>query len=308
MSDLKDFIIKSGGVAGDIGNDSTAFPHGLIVQDGVLLKYTGAGGDLIIPEGVTEIDSFVFENCATIDKLILPNNLTIIGEQAFTHSNIKTAYIPNIEEMGSGAFEGCEQLNEVIMGDSIEKIADVAFMNCISLSKIIFPKKLKTIEDGAFLNCKAIERLELPITVTSIGKQAFDNCSLLEFVSLPDKITTIGSGAFARCHHLKELNCNETVLRIFLDSFNAKNLFDITYKILMGRLKITASVDEKFIKYIRKNHLKIFSYIAESDNEYAFTQFVKYMGKITEKEKTKYNKILSDFSYAEHVKKTLSEL
>ena len=71
------------------------------IKDGVLVKYNGNGGDVVIPEGVTSIDELdnngrVFYN--NIDRLVLPKSLKDIMEYTFCDINLKELVIHgNIE-------------------------------------------------------------------------------------------------------------------------------------------------------------------------------------------------------------------
>jgi hypothetical protein len=62
MSDLKDFVI----------------------ENGVLRKYIGEGGDVVIPDGVTDIGYEAFNNCRTITSITMPDSVTEIWKYAFT--------------------------------------------------------------------------------------------------------------------------------------------------------------------------------------------------------------------------------
>ena len=56
-----------------------------IIENGVLKKYTGADADVIVPEGVTEIESYAFTAGDmsivnnTLVSVKLPNSLTSIN-------------------------------------------------------------------------------------------------------------------------------------------------------------------------------------------------------------------------------------
>ena len=53
------------------------------IENGVLVKYTGAGGDTTVPEGVTSIGDFAFSECESVVNVVLPEDLTSIGSYAF---------------------------------------------------------------------------------------------------------------------------------------------------------------------------------------------------------------------------------
>ena len=45
---------------------------GFQIQNGVLTKYTGPGGDVTIPEGVKEISGYAFYGCANLTSVTDP--------------------------------------------------------------------------------------------------------------------------------------------------------------------------------------------------------------------------------------------
>ena len=85
-----------------------------IIENGVLTKYVGPGGDVVIPEGVTEIGNYVFEECQTLKSVFIPEGVTRIGTKAFYCSSIKSVNIPTtVDSYGAQAFSGCHELTTV---------------------------------------------------------------------------------------------------------------------------------------------------------------------------------------------------
>ena len=54
-----------------------------VIENGVLAKYKGAGGDVTIPEGVTEIGEDAFSWCESLESVTIPGSVTEIGRDAF---------------------------------------------------------------------------------------------------------------------------------------------------------------------------------------------------------------------------------
>ena len=45
-----------------------------IIENGVLTKYVGPGGDVVIPEGVTEIRYWAFDGCENLKSVFIPKS------------------------------------------------------------------------------------------------------------------------------------------------------------------------------------------------------------------------------------------
>lgn len=52
-----------------------------IIENGVLTRYTGPGGDVVIPEGVTSIGDRAFQACDAPERIPLPDSLTDLGSK-----------------------------------------------------------------------------------------------------------------------------------------------------------------------------------------------------------------------------------
>ena len=52
-----------------------------VIETGMLKKYTGNGGSVIIPNGVTSIGDRVFSGCKNLKSITVPKRL----EAAFSH-------------------------------------------------------------------------------------------------------------------------------------------------------------------------------------------------------------------------------
>lgn len=98
----------------------------------------------------------------------------IIGVRAFGSTGITKVVLHNTEEIKVCAFEYCDKLTVVKLGESVKKIGG-----------------------GAFRFCSKLQEVEIPDTVEYIGKQAFYGCNKLKEVKLP-KSVRIDIDAFPR--------------------------------------------------------------------------------------------------------------
>jgi hypothetical protein len=90
--------------------------------------------DLVIPYGVTRIESDAFRFFTTLRSIMIPDTVTSIG---------------------NGAFYGCVGLTEVIIPDSVDRIETGAFYGCVNLIRISIPR---TAEQGSnvFYGCAGV--------------------------------------------------------------------------------------------------------------------------------------------------------
>ena len=109
----------------------------------------------------TEIKSYAFKNCLSLEKLEL-NGITIGGGAFEGCESIKTIKINfsttkyNIE---NGAFKGITDLKSVVIESGIEYISPYAFSKCINLETIYLPADLFHIHEEAFINCPNLKEI-----------------------------------------------------------------------------------------------------------------------------------------------------
>lgn len=127
---------------------------------------------IIIPEGVTEIESYAFYQNQLTD-IVLPSTLQKIGEQAFYDNYINEIIIPdNVELIGEHAF-AFNNITRVEMGNSIKKIGKWSFAyNTISNLNLKESNNDTTIDECAFAY-NEIPNLSIPNSTVSIGEYAF---------------------------------------------------------------------------------------------------------------------------------------
>ena len=98
-------------IANVLGTEGVDF----MIEDGFLDKYVGSGGDVVIPEGVTEIGENAFSGCTALTSVTLPEGVTSIGSSEFSScSYLATITIPkSVDLIYEYAFADSKRLKTV---------------------------------------------------------------------------------------------------------------------------------------------------------------------------------------------------
>lgn len=72
------------------------------IEYGMLVKYTGKGGDVVIPSGVTNIGYNAFYGCTSLTSVIITNGVTSIKNEAFRDCKCLSSIVlpDNVTEIG----------------------------------------------------------------------------------------------------------------------------------------------------------------------------------------------------------------
>ncbi len=101
-----------------------------------------------------------------------------IEENSFRHWPVQKALlVKGIEAIGAWAFEGCKNLRELHLPDTLKKIGAYAFSYCTSLQKLSIPDSVQEIGEGAFQNCTGLTELRLPDHLRDLDPSIFEGCA-----------------------------------------------------------------------------------------------------------------------------------
>lgn len=83
-----------------------------VIENGILKKYTGPGGDIVIPEGVTVIGEKAFWRCEGLTSVVIPEGVVSIESSAFLAcTNLVSVTLPDsVTSLGNSVFSGCPGL------------------------------------------------------------------------------------------------------------------------------------------------------------------------------------------------------
>ena len=132
----------------------------------------------------------------TLGTIIIPNYVTSIADFAFDDlSDVKEIFIPNsVTSIGRGAFRGCSGLEHLMVQSKNRKFYDVddclieaatktLVLGCKN-SVIPADGSVTHIRDYAFYNCEGLTSLTIPDCVAQIGESVFYNCKSLTNISV----------------------------------------------------------------------------------------------------------------------------
>ena len=175
-----------------------------------LVAYAGNDSVVIIPNTVTSIDDYAFQNCSVITSITIPESVETIGYGAFNGCN-------NIKNLSynTDAFNPSNinksNLETVVVGDAVTSIPNNAFYNCSNLKSVTLGNSVESIDRYAFYNCSSLTSIDLPESVTYIGYNAFTACDNLTSVSIPNSVKTISNYAFSACNKLTSVTLGNSV-------------------------------------------------------------------------------------------------
>lgn len=99
----------------------------------------------------------VFSGCTALKQVDLSNTyIAIIGSAFFSGCiNLEKVIIPDtVSVIGESAFNNCYSLTEIILPNNLEIIGVGAFCGCEGLTQITIPAKVSDIGYGAFYDCE----------------------------------------------------------------------------------------------------------------------------------------------------------
>ena len=183
-----------------------------------------------IHEDTKHIAYGVFNSCARLTNITIPNGVKSIGTWAFSNcSNLKDVYITDVAAWCEITFNYDSFFSEY--SSNPLRYATNLYLNGELITELVIPDGVTTIPASAFSYCSNITSVVIPDSVITIGNDAFSYCSNLTSVVIGDSVTTIGDDAFFWCSNLKTVYYVGTAkdwANISIDSYNNSNLTNAT--------------------------------------------------------------------------------
>lgn len=208
---------------------------------------------LNLPESLKQISDFTFARCTGIKELNIPENVAYIGIKAFSgccfeiiNYNAANCIIDYTDF--SFAFENCENVRTIYIGNEVNTVPAYAFSGCVNLEKIYFPDVVINIhplalsgcgyvaivcKNGSYANVYAVENNIRYILEDNEKGTAFEikNNILISYdgsaanVVLPSDVIFVGTDAFNGNSTVESIEIPYRVSKIYQNAFaNCSNL------------------------------------------------------------------------------------
>ena len=182
-------------------------------------------GDYQMPESVTKIADYAFQDCNKLTALKFSENVTDIAYAAFYGCGSLTYIdIPeSVKSIGLSSFSGCSALESITLPENLKTVGGYAFSECNNLKKVYITdlaawcgidfagedSNPASYSGALYLNDELITELIIPSGVSSIGDYAFSSNSSITSVNIPSSVKAVGASAFLGCDNLEKVNIND---------------------------------------------------------------------------------------------------
>jgi len=221
---LSDFYISGNTLMIYRGSEErVSIPRGIRIISEGCFEGNDKIGKVIFPDSVEEIRENAFRNCVSVQTVELSANLKIIEKSAFENCRklIRISFPESMKRIGKSAFKRCINLNSAEINTGLEFIGDMAFYGCCNLKNINVPEKTILGGNMVFMNsyipenispyrfCRDESITEINIDYPCIiGKYAFSGCPNLHTVRINNSMCIINEFAFEKCLNLRSIYIN----------------------------------------------------------------------------------------------------
>ena len=234
-----------------------------IIENGVLKKYIGSDGDIVIPEGVSKIDDFAFlQSRSNIRSISIPEGVVAIGESLSQCPNLISVSIPSsLKTVDNLAFAMCSKLTDIHISEGVTKIGYRAFYFCKELRSVILPSTINTIFREAFCGCHQLVSVTIQGDIV-IYDRVFSDCSELREVIFEGSVTNEGDMCIVP----------DAVIyapKMEIGKFHAscrKNALHGFLKMNKTEVAVEQKVFDSYVKYCRSQRKRLYD-IAISNND-----------------------------------------
>lgn len=129
----------------------------LVIENGIVIGYSGEAKKLVIEDEIKGVADSVFENCEFIEEVYIKSTI--------------------LKTIGKNAFSGCKKLKKIEIETLKASIGDKAFYGCNKLESFVVPNGAIKIGKNVFSGCKNLIYVVIPETISLIGDNMLDKNS-----------------------------------------------------------------------------------------------------------------------------------
>ena len=166
-----------------------------------------------IPNAVTYIGDYAFEDCRNLTSITIPSSVTSISSATFIGcSGLTSITIPNsVTSIGNIAFRGCSSLTNITIPDSVTSIGIYAFYDCSSLEKVLCLGNTSKLGSGAFKKCSSNLKIYAKNGLTGYDANGWENYS--DKIVRYDETLKDKSVTFTRKSQTKNVELSNDILK-----------------------------------------------------------------------------------------------
>lgn len=190
---------------------------------------TGLTGDVVLPEGLTRVESAAFRN-SKISSISIPASCRDFFDDLIYTSQLETITVhednPNYKAVDNVLYNkamtriiriATKKTGTFVIPDSVTEVADYGAEKCY-LSKIVFNNKITRVPQSFMQNSLELSEIVLGSKITKIENYAFSNCQKLTTLTIPGTVKTICGHAFA-FNNFTNVTLEEGVETIYCRAF-----------------------------------------------------------------------------------------
>ncbi len=178
---------------------------------------------IIIPDSVSHIGICAFKDCRNLRSIALPASVEDLGLRSFQDcKSLKTIRVDKSNKNFISVdgvlfdkdmkrlirFPSAKRMKRFSVPSSVDEIGDGAFSGCEHLKSVTLATST-IISAYAFHSCRSLKTIVMPPKAQHIGVRAFDGCEALEYLQIPESVMQIGESAFSWCHSLVSIDVND---------------------------------------------------------------------------------------------------